>query len=70
MTANCGPVGVMSMASKPPVKVGFANVAGISIDGGGGCRRDVRNSGSNREARFPNEAPLWELLCSLEREVW
>jgi hypothetical protein len=57
------------MASKPPVKGGFANVADMSIDGGGGCRRDARNSDSNREARFPNEAPLWELLCSLDREL-
>ena len=62
VTANCGPVGVVSMASKPPVKGGFVNVAGMSIDGGGGWRLDDRNSDSNREARFPNEAPLWVLL--------
>ncbi len=53
--ANCGPVGVASMASEPAVKGAFVNVAGMSIDGGGGWRRDARNSDSNREARFPKD---------------
>ncbi len=56
--ANWGPVGVVSMASDPAVNGAFVNVAGISMDGGGGCRRDARNSDSNLEARFPKEAPL------------
>ena len=42
VTANWGPVGVASMASSPAVKGGFANVADISMDGGGGCLRDAR----------------------------
>lgn len=54
-------MGVVSIASVPPVNGAFANVAGISIDGGGGCLRDGRNSESNRDVRFPNE-PLWERL--------
>lgn len=46
------------MASDAVAKGGFAYVEGISIDGGGGCLLDARNSESNRDARFPNEAPL------------
>lgn len=46
------------MASEREVEGASAIFAGISIDGGGGCRRDARNSDSNRDARFPNEAPL------------
>jgi hypothetical protein len=69
VTANCGPVGVVSILSEPLVNGGFASVADMSIDGGGGCRRDVRNSESNLEARLPNEAPLCELRCSPDREV-
>jgi hypothetical protein len=70
VTANAGAVGVVSKASEPPVRGGFAKVAGISIDGGGGCLRDERNSDSKRDGRFPNDAPLWELLCSPVRELW
>lgn len=56
--ANWGPVGVVSIASDPAVNGAFVKVAGMSIDGGGGCLRDARNSVSKREERFPNEAPL------------
>jgi hypothetical protein len=46
------------MASEAVARGGFTNVVGISIDGGGGCLLDARNSDSNRDARFPKEAPL------------
>jgi hypothetical protein len=58
VTANWGPVGVASMASDPLVNGGFAKVPEVSMDGGGGCLREARNSVSNREGRFPNEAAL------------
>jgi len=59
--ANCGPVGVVSIASAVvggTVNCVLPNVAAMSMDGGGGCLRDDRTSGSNRDVRFPNDAPL------------
>ena len=57
------------MGSSEPVNGALPKVAAISIEGGGGCLLDCRNSVSNREARFPNEAPLCEPLDSV-REPW
>lgn len=41
-----------------PVGGAFSIVLEVSIDGGGGCRLEVRRSESNRELRLPKEADL------------
>ena len=63
---NCGPVGVISMASESAVRGGFVKVADTSMGPGGGCLREGLNSWSNRDGLFVNEAPR-ELRCSPDR---
>ena len=57
-TANCGAVGVMSMASESAVNGGFVMVAETSIGPGGGFLRGGLKSGSKRDGLFVNEVAL------------
>lgn len=58
VTANCGAVGVMSIASESVVRGGFVKVADTSIGPGGGFLRGGLKSGSNRDGLLVKEVAL------------
>jgi hypothetical protein len=62
---NCAPVGVISIALASADAGAFGNVDGMSMDGGGACRLNVRCSASIRGARLAKEAPLLDRSCLL-----
>lgn len=51
-------VGVASVAAKSADAGALADDAGISMDGGGAWRLNVRFSASTRPERFPNDVPF------------